>query len=173
MQVRSMGPISEMDMVSLTLSESFILENGEELWISSAIAHICFFPELHHGLLFPAVMGRQAPFLFRLQGKVNLSFPGYKVRASFLFRLQGKGHPFLFRLQGKGNLSFPGYKVRANFPFGLQGKGHAFLCRLQGKGHPFLFRLQVHSFLSRLQGKGWFSFFGYNGRPPFPFSVTR
>jgi hypothetical protein len=40
MQVRSMGPISEMDMVSLTPSQSFILENGEELWISSAIAQI-------------------------------------------------------------------------------------------------------------------------------------
>jgi|688.fasta_scaffold360002_1 hypothetical protein len=74
MQVRSMGPISEMDMVSLTPSQSFILENGEELWIYSAIAQICFFAELHHGLLFPAVMGRQAPFLFRLQGKGNLSF---------------------------------------------------------------------------------------------------
>jgi hypothetical protein len=85
MQVRSMGPISEMDMVSLTPSQSFILENGEELWISSAIAHICFFAELHHGLLFPAVMGRQAAFLFRLQGKGNLSFAGYKVRVTFPF----------------------------------------------------------------------------------------
>jgi hypothetical protein len=117
MQVRSMGPISEMDMVSCTPSESFILENGEELWISLVISQICFFAELHHGLLFPAVMGRQAPFLFRLQGKGNLSFPSYKVRASFLFLLQGKGLPFLFRLQGKDNLSFPGYKVRGTFLF--------------------------------------------------------
>jgi hypothetical protein len=72
-----------MDMVSLTPSQSFILENGEELWIYSAIAQICFFAELHHGLLFPAVMGRQAPFLFRLQGKGHPFLFGFKVRETF------------------------------------------------------------------------------------------
>jgi hypothetical protein len=107
MQVRSMGPISEMDMVSWTPSQSFILENGEELWISSAIAHICFFAELHHGLLFPAVMGRQAPFLFRLQGKGKSSFPGYKVRETLS----------VFGYKVMATLSFFEYKVRATFPF--------------------------------------------------------
>jgi hypothetical protein len=103
-------------------------------------------------LSFSGYNVRATHFLFQLQGKGNLSFPGYKVRARFPFRLQGKGHPFLFwlqgedklsflfRLQGKRNISFFGYKVRLTLNFsGYYVRATPFLFQLLGNGNLFFY----------------------------------